>query len=63
VLGVTGYRKLAAKVNAAARVLHPEREIATFARDVQEGMRLYRASHDGRTPRLEYSDPMDSRDG
>ena len=57
VAGVTGYRKLAAKLNAATRVLHPEREIAAFARDVREGMGLYRASHDRRTPRLEYSGP------
>jgi hypothetical protein len=62
VLGVTGYRKLAAKVTAATRVLHPEREIAAFARDVRDGMRIYRAGQDRRTPRLEYSDP-DGRGG
>lgn len=63
VLGVTGYRKLAAKMNAAARVLRPEREIAAFAHDVRDGMQQYRAVHDRRTPRLEYSDPMNNGGG
>lgn len=63
VLGVTGYRKVAAKVSTATRVLRPEREIAAFARDVREGMRIYRAGHDGRRPRLEYPVPVDDRDG
>ena len=60
VLGVAGYRKVAATMNAAARALRPGgdrgQEIAGFARDVRDGMRLYRASHDRRAPRLEYSD-------
>lgn len=68
VLGVTGYRKLAAKVNAATRVLRPEREIAAFARDVRDGIRLYRADQcraeqDQRPPRLEYPGPSAQGDG
>jgi hypothetical protein len=66
VLGVTGYRKVAAKLNAAARVLHPPgnrgQEVAGFARDVRDGMRQYRAGgaiHDPGRPRLEYSDPVE----
>jgi hypothetical protein len=54
VLGVAGYRKVTARVNA---VLHPERAAAAFARDVREGMHLYRAGHDGQAPRLEYPGP------
>lgn len=61
VLGVAGYRKAAARVNAAARALRPGgdrgQEVVDFARDVREGMRLYRASHDRRPPRLGYPDP------
>jgi hypothetical protein len=62
-LGISGYRKVTAKINNAKRVLRPEREIAAFARDVREGARIYRADQDQRTPRLEYSGPSDNGDG
>lgn len=66
VLGVTGYRKIAAKMGAAAKLLRPGgdrgAEIADFARDVREGMRIYRAGHDRQTPRLEYPDPVKNGD-
>ena len=55
VLGVAGYRKLTARVNA---VLHPERAAVAFARDVREGMRLYRADHEEQAPRLDYPGPV-----
>ena len=63
VLGVTGYRKVTAKLNAASRVLRPEREIAHFARDVRDGMRIYRSGQERRPPSLEYPGPADNRDG
>jgi hypothetical protein len=63
VIGVSGYRKVTAKINNAKRALHPEREIAAFARDVREGARMYRADQDQRPPRLEYSDPGNNGTG
>ena len=66
VLGVTGYRKVAAKMETAARLLRPGgdrgAEIAGFARDVREGMRIYRAGHERPAPRLEYPGPGSPRD-
>jgi hypothetical protein len=63
VIGVSGYRKVTAKMNDAKRALHPERQIAAFARDVRDGARMYRADQDRRPPRLEYSGPANDRDG
>ena len=66
VLGVTGYRKAAAKVNAAARVLRGGdrgQEMVDFARDVREGMRIYSSGHERRPPRLEYPGPANDRNG
>ena len=66
VLGVTGYRKAAAKMNAAARVLHGGdhgQEVVDFARDVRDGMRIYRSGHERPAPRLEYPGSANNRNG
>lgn len=72
VLGVTGYRKVAAKMGAAARLLRPGgdrgQQVVDFTRDVREGMRIYRSDHERPAPRLEhpgieYRGPANNGDG
>jgi hypothetical protein len=66
VLGVTGYRKVAAKMNAASRLFRGGdrgQEIVDFARDVRDGMRIYSSGHERPAPRLEYPGPSDNGNG